>query len=139
MPISRLKTYAEMSQLHTLLGRYEYLALRGNVGESTFGFERWINQKFYTSLEWRRLRRDAIARDNGCDLGVTGNEIHDKVVVHHMNPLAVDDIVEGTDLALNLEYLICARHGTHNAIHYGDASLLPQKQVPRHPGDTKLW
>lgn len=136
---SRLKTYTELSQLNTLLGRYEYLALRGNVGESTFGFERWINQNFYTSMAWRRLRRDAIARDLGCDLGVEGNEIHDKVIVHHMNPLVAADIIEGSELALSLEYLICVRHPTHNAIHYGDASLLPREHIPRRPGDTNLW
>lgn len=136
---SNLRTYTELSQFTTILGRYEYLALRGIVGEVTFGFERWLNQQFYTSMAWRRLRRDAIARDLGCDLGVKGYELHDKIIVHHMNPLRQEDIVEGTELALNLEYLICTSHNTHNAIHYGDDSLLPKKHIPRRPGDTKLW
>lgn len=136
---TKIRTYSELSQLSTFLDRYEYLALRGEVGSSTFGFDRWINQQFYTSKEWRRLRHDVIARDNGCDLGVEGFEIHSRIIIHHLNPLDQDDIVYGTRNALDLEFLITTTHDTHNAIHYGDKSLLAKPYVPRQPGDTKLW
>lgn len=115
------------------------MALRNAVGASTFGFDRWINQQFYTSREWRQLRHHVIVRDNGCDLGINGYEINDRLIVHHMNPLSVDDIVHGTDDALDPEFLICVTHNTHNAIHYGDDRLLRKPRVPRSPGDTRLW
>lgn len=133
------RSYTELERLRTFEERFEYLALRGEVGQATFGFDRWMNQGFYTSREWRALRRDVIVRDQGCDLGIEGHEIHDRVIVHHMNPLDEEDIALGTDNALNPEYLICTTHKTHNAIHYGDASLLEQAYVPRRPGDTRLW
>jgi 5-methylcytosine-specific restriction endonuclease McrA len=113
--------------------------LRGQVGCETFGSNRWINQRFYTSREWRRLRDEVIIRDNSCDLGVDGYDIHVKLIVHHMNPLTEEDIMQGTRFALDPEYLICTTHDTHNAIHYGDASLLNKPYTPRTPGDTKLW
>lgn len=136
---TKTRTYSELNELETFLERYEYLALRGEVGCETFGFNRWINQRFYTSTQWRRIRRDVIARDLGCDLGLEGYEIHSKVIVHHLNPLVEADIVHGTSNALDLEFLICTTHATHNAIHYGDASLLAKPHVSRTPGDTKLW
>lgn len=133
------RSYSELIELDSFLKRYEYLALRGEVGVSTFGFDRWINQQFYTSREWRSLRQHVIVRDGGCDLGVEGYEIHSRLIVHHMNPLKEADIVHGTRNALDPEFLICTTHDTHNAIHYGDASLLALPYIPRRPGDTKLW
>lgn len=135
----RTRSFTELSQLETFEERYEYLALRGQVGHTTFGFDRWINQQFYTSTQWRRLRRDIIVRDLGCDLGVDGFEIHSRLIVHHMNPMNQQDIVHGTRHALDPEFLICTTHATHQAIHYGDANLLRQPLVDRRPGDTKLW
>ena len=135
----RIRTYSELSQIPTFEERYEYLALRGVVGEPTFGYDRWINQAFYRSAEWRHIRNYVISRDLGCDLGVEGYEIHDKVIIHHMNPMQQADLLHGNDDIVNLEYLISTTHKTHNAIHYGDASLLPKQYTPRRPGDTKLW
>src|SRR5687768_288300 len=105
--MGRIRTYSELSQISGFEERFAYLNLDGKVGRETFGFERWLNQGFYTSREWRYLRRDVIARDAGCDLGVRGRDIHDSIIVHHMNPLVQDDIVNRTDNALNPEYLIC--------------------------------
>ena len=121
----RIRTYSELSQIPTFEERYEYLALRGVVGEPTFGYDRWLNQAFYRSAEWRHIRNYVISRDLGCDLGVEGYEIHDKVIIHHMNPMQQADLLHGNDDIVNLEYLISTTHKTHNAIHYGDASLLP--------------
>jgi hypothetical protein len=134
-----LRTYSELIQFETFIERYRYLALRGNVGESTFGFDRWLNQQFYTSRRWRDLRHHIAVRDQGCDLAVPDREIHGRPIVHHMNPLRVDDIVHGTDEALDPEFLILTTHRTHNAIHYGDESLLPQAPTVRRAGDTQLW
>lgn len=135
----RIRTYSELSQIPTFEERYEYLALRGVVGEPTFGYDRWLNQAFYRSAEWRHIRNYVISRDLGCDLGVEGYEIHDKVIIHHMNPMQQADLLHGNDDIVNLEYLISTTHKTHNAIHYGDANLLPKQYTPRRPGDTKLW
>lgn len=135
----RIRTYSELMQLETFEERFKYLSIRGEVGCATFGGNRWLNQQFYTSPEWRRLRRDAIARDDGCDLAVEGFEIYDKIIVHHMNPITEWDILHGTACALDLDNLICTTHDTHNAIHYGDVSLLKKAYRPRQPGDTKLW
>lgn len=134
-----IRTYTELSRLHTLEERYKYLALRGQVGEATFGFDRWMNQQFYTSKEWRDARRDVIARDAGCDLGIDGFEIHKGIYIHHMNPMTVADISGGDDAILDPEFLIAVSQRTHNAIHYGDERQLPRPFVPRRPGDTKLW
>lgn len=136
-----IRTHTELRKLRTFEERYRYLALRGQVGESTFGFDRWINQQFYRSREWRLIRQEVILRDEGCDLGIPGYEIHDRVIIHHMNPLTEHDIVhgEGDHDALNLEYLISVTHRTHNAIHYGDEKQLARPLVPRSPGDTRLW
>ena len=134
------RSYSELRKLTTFDERYEYLSLKGVVGQSTFGFDRHINQQFYTSTEWRHVRQKVIARDEGLDLGIPGYEIFDKVIIHHMNPMTVDDVYHNTDdRILDPEFLICTTHRTHNAIHYGDASLLVQPLVPRKPGDTRLW
>lgn len=136
---TRIRTYSELIELETFEERFEYLSLRGQVGCETFGFDRWINQRFYTSKEWRSLRQKAIIRDDSCDLGVVGREIHSRLIVHHMNPITQEDIEYGTRMALDLENLICTTHDTHNAIHFGDASLLSKPYIPRRPGDTTLW
>lgn len=136
---SKIRTYSELVQLETFEERFLYLSIRGEVGCATFGGNRWINQDFYRSSEWRRLRNAAIIRDEGRDLGIEGFEIHDRIIVHHMNPINEDDILHGTARALDLDNLICTTHDTHNAIHYGDASLLAKPYSPRQPGDTKLW
>lgn len=134
-----IKTYSEVSRLESYEQRFAYLKLGGSVGASTFGFDRYLNQDFYRSTLWKRARTFVIARDNGCDLGVDGYEIHDKVFVHHMNPLRVEDITHSNVDIIDPEYLICVTHMTHNAIHYGDERLLRKKYVERRPGDTKLW
>lgn len=134
-----IKRYSELRRLSTLEERFEYLKLRGQVGRDTFGFDRYLNQEFYASWEWKQVRTDVIARDLGCDLGLDGYEIFDRIYVHHMNPITVKDITEFNEEILNPEYLICVTHRTHNAIHYGDANLLPRPPVERRSGDTKLW
>jgi len=137
--MTRIRRYAELRQLNSFEDRYRYLALNGEVGRSTFGFDRYINQQFYRSQEWRTVRRDVIARDLGLDLAMPDYEIFDRVIIHHMNPMTVEDIEQGDSTILDPEFLICTTHNTHNAIHYGDESLLAKPFVPRQPGDTKLW
>lgn len=134
-----IRTYSELRRLETFEDRFEYLRLNGSVGYATFGFDRYINQKFYTSTQWRKIRREVIARDSGLDLGVTGHEIFDKVIIHHMNPMTADDIIDDLPDILNPEFLITTSHMTHNAIHYGDKNLLPRPMAERLPGDTRLW
>jgi hypothetical protein len=134
-----IRTYTELSRFDTLEERFRYLSLRGSVGEVTFGYDRYMNQKFYRSKEWRDVRDLVIVRDNGCDLGVEGYEIHKRLYIHHMNPMVVNDIKHSNDDILDPEFLITTTHRTHNAIHYSDESLLPQVLVGRSPGDTKLW
>jgi len=135
----RARSYTELIRIPTFEERYDYLSVRGVVGLDTFGFERWLNQAFYHSREWRHARQQAIARDRGCDLGIEGQEIFDRPIVHHMNPIAVDDITHANIDIINPEYLITVSLRTHNAIHYGDRSQLVQPLVRRRPGDTKLW
>lgn len=134
-----IRTYAELKRLTTFEERYRYLALNGSVGKSTFGFDRYINQQFYTSTQWRQIRHHIISRDLGCDLGVDGYEIHSRLIIHHMNPMAPIDITDGGSHILDPEFLITTTHQTHNAIHYGDERLLPRPLVERRAGDTKLW
>lgn len=134
-----IRSYSELRRLDTLENRFRYLELRGVVGASTFGFDRWMNQQFYRSAEWRHIRNHVIARDNGCDLGVAGWEIHSRLYIHHMNPMTVEDLVDGNENVLDPEYLVTVTLRTHNAIHYGDEELLPKVYVERKPGDTKLW
>ena len=134
-----IRTYSELIQLPTLIERFDYLKLGGQVGKETFGWDRYLNQRFYRSQEWRRIRDWVIIRDNGCDLGVDGYEIYGKIYIHHMNPIEVSDIVDVSEYLLNPEFLICVSDNTHNAIHYGDESLLPIDPVTRQPNDTRLW
>lgn len=134
-----IRTYSELKRLKTFEERFEYLKLFGSVGESTFGFDRYLNQALYRSKEWKDLRNEIIIRDNGCDLGVEGRDINDRIIIHHMNPLTEDDILERSDFVYNPEYLICVSLLTHDAIHYGDFSLLPKLPIERKPGDTTLW
>lgn len=134
-----IRTYSEMAKYQTLEERFEYLNLRGEVGTSTFGFDRYLNQSFYSSYSWRNVRSFVILRDNGCDLGIPGYEIHERVYIHHMNPMSVDDIRHGNTEICDPEFLITTTHRTHNAIHFGDKKLLPKAYVPRRPNDTKLW
>lgn len=137
MPI--IRSYSELRQLQTFEERYQYLRIGGYVGDSTFGFERYLNQSFYRSREWKQTRNVVIARDEGLDLGIPGYEIFDRVIIHHMNPMTIEDIENGSEDILDPEFLITTTHLTHNAIHYGDESLLRKPLVERRPGDTKLW
>lgn len=134
----KTRCYTDLRLLTGFEERFEYLKLGGEVGKDTFGFDRWINQRFYKSPEWRRIRRDVIIRDEGRDLGVEGYELQNVIYVHHMNPMLPKDIVDASEWILNPEYLICCSFDTHNAIHYGDASLLP-KVIERKPNDTCPW
>lgn len=134
-----IRTYSELIKLPTFEERFRYLKLDGIVGEETFGFDRYLNQIFYKSREWRELRNHIIVRDNGCDLGMLDREIAGLIIIHHMNPITVDDIRERSDYLLNPEYLICTVKNTHNAIHYGDESLLITAPIERRPNDTCPW
>lgn len=135
-----IRTYSELSQLKTFEERYRYLKLGGIVGQETFGFDRYLNQVFYTSKEWRSVRDKVIIRDNGCDLGIEEYEINGHMIlIHHMNPITVEDILNCEDYIFDPEFLICTTKRTHNAIHYGDESLLPQKPVVRRKNDTCPW
>ena len=134
-----IRTYSELIIIPTFEERYKYLKIGGKVGEETFGFERYLNQEFYKSHEWQSIRRQVIVRDLGCDLGIEGREIHGKIIVHHMNPITIDDIIEASDFLLNPEYLICTLKSTHDAIHYGDESLLIKAPVERTKNDTCPW
>lgn len=135
----RIRKYSELRQLQTFEERFEYLRLDGVVGRDTFGHERYINQRFYTSTQWRRARRECIARDYGLDLGMQDHPIYDKIVVHHMNPMIAEDIHGDDPSILDLEYLITTTHDTHNAIHYGDKPLRRPSIIERKPGDTIPW
>lgn len=144
LPLDRPKmmntrSYVELARLETFEERFAYLNLKGRVGEETFGFDRWINQRFYRSAEWRRARDHVIVRDQGCDLGIPGYEIYRGLIVHHMNPVALADITDGADWIIDPNFLITTSLATHNAIHYGDESLLPRGPVVRQAGDTTLW
>ena len=134
-----IRTYNELMLLPTFEERFEYLKLSGRVGEETFGFDRWLNQKFYRSSEWKHLRDQVIIRDNGCDLGVEGREIYGKILIHHMNPISKKDILERTDLLLNPMYLISVTKQTHDAIHYSDDSILMKDPIVRSRNDTCPW
>lgn len=134
-----IKTYLEMSSLTTFEERYRYLQLNGIVGEEIFGFDRFLNQKFYKSSEWKTIRDFVIMRDNGRDLGVDGYEIREKILIHHMNPIILKDIVNRSEFLLNPKYLISTSQSTHNAIHYGDFSLLAKTPIERSVNDTCPW
>lgn len=137
---TNLKTYSELSRLSTFNERFVYLKLHGQVGEDTFGLDRYINQRFYRSAEWKHVRDQVIVRDNGCDLGIADLPITGKVIIHHMNPITVNDFLkDDPNYLMNPEYLICVSHATHNAIHYGDDRRLIQDYIPRRPNDTSPW
>lgn len=134
-----VRSYTDLRRLDTFQDRFDYLNLQGTVGERTFGFDRWVNQRFYGSIFWSRARDAAIVRDFGCDLGILGHDIHVGLLVHHMNPLTRADIENGEEWLCDPEFLITCSHRTHNAIHYGNKSLLPRPVVARYPGDTRIW
>jgi len=136
---STIRTYSQLRGLKSFEERFEYLRLHGAVGQATFGFDRYINQKFYKSYEWKQARDFVIVRDNGRDLGVDGYEIHSGALIHHINPMVVEDITHGESWIFDPEYLITTTQRTHNAIHYSDVSLLPKVVTVRERGDTKLW
>ena len=133
------KSYTELQHVRGFEERFEYLALYGQPGHATFGHARWMNQSFYTSRQWRQVRQFVIARDNGCDLGVDGFEIFDKIAIHHIVPMTPEDIEMGNPMILDPDNLITTTHNTHNAIHYGDKKLLRLPLEERRHGDTKLW
>lgn len=136
-----MRTYSELIKIPDFLGRYNYLKCTSYVGQETFGFDRWLNQVFYKSPEWRRLREIVIVRDGGCDLGIPDRLITGRIVIHHINPIRKEDIVNrNLDSILNAEYLICCSHNTHEAIHYGNESILTPDKIPeRKPDDTIPW
>lgn len=136
---TNIRTYSELIKLSTFEERYRYLQLDGKVGEETFGFDRYLNQIFYKSKEWRSVRNHVILRDNGCDLGIEGREIHGRILIHHMNPITKEDILNRTDFLMNPEYLISTIETTHNAIHYGDEDLLMKDPIERRKNDTCPW
>jgi hypothetical protein len=137
--MTNIKTYSELIKLPTFIERFRYLKLDGTVGQSTFGYDRWLNQMFYQSPEWKRLRREIILRDNACDLGIEGHDIYKYVVIHHMNPIYKQDLLERNEFCMNPEYLICVTDRTHKALHYGDESLLAIAPVERSRFDTCPW
>ena len=134
-----IRTYSELITLPTFEERSRYLQLGGKVGEDTFGHDRYLNQMFYTSDEWRRIRRDVIVRDNGCDLGIQDREIHGLIIIHHMNPITIEDIINRSEFLLNPEYLISTVKNTHDAIHFSDERILITDPIERRPNDTCPW
>lgn len=137
--MTKIRSYSQLQRLETFEERFDYLKLGGEVGAVTFGFDRWMNQAFYKSREWRDARNYVITRDGGCDLGVPGHEIFGGLLVHHINPMSAEDLESGDDWIIDPDFLITTCHDTHNAIHYGDSSLLPRGPIVRQPGDTNLW
>jgi hypothetical protein len=137
--MTKTRTYSELSQFDTFEDRYEYLKLDGVVGHATFGFDRYINQGFYTSHEWKQARRDVIVRDNGCDLGIFDRPIAVAMLVHHMNPMVAEDVIHGEEWLIDPEFLVLTTRRTHDAIHFGNDSLLPKTVIFRSKNDTKLW
>lgn len=138
--MKNIRSYNELILLPTFEERFEYLQLNGEIGSDTFGFDRYVNQRFYKSSEWRKIRDQVILRDNGCDMGLQDHEIFGHIYIHHMNPIRLDDIVNVTDILLNPDYLICVSHETHNAIHYGTNDICNKNQViERKPNDTCPW
>jgi hypothetical protein len=137
--MSKIRTYSELCQLETFLDRYHYLEVKGSLGVKTFGFDRWVNQRFYKSQEWKSARDFVITRDNGCDLGVPGYEIYSGLLVHHMNPVTRSALELNEEWIVDPNFLITTSLKTHNAIHYGDENQLPRGPIVRKRGDTKLW
>ena len=134
-----IKSYDALILLDTIEDRYNYLRIGGGVGRETFGFDRYLNQGFYQSVEWKRVRDEVVSRDNGCDLGLEGYEINGRILIHHMNPIRPDQIKFFDPDILDPDFLISCSHKTHNAIHYGDENLLPRRIVERRPNDTIPW
>lgn len=134
-----IRTYSELIKLPTFEERFQYLKLDGDVGVETFGFDRYLNQAFYSSDEWKSIRNQVIIRDNGCDLGIEGREIYKRIIIHHMNPITKEDLLYRTEYLLNPEYMICTMKNTHDAIHYGDENLLFKDPIERKPNDTCPW
>ena len=134
-----IKTYSEAILLPTFLERYQYLKIGGQVGAATFGYERYLNQTLYRTAEWKRFRREIIIRDEGCDLASEGYEIYGRILVHHINPITVEDIINRDPKVFDPENVICVSHDTHNAIHYGDEDLLMLGPIERKPNDTCPW
>lgn len=134
-----IRTYSELIKLPTFEERYQYLRLGGEVGKDTFGFDRYLYEQFLRSREWKNLRDYVIVRDNGCDLGMPGHEIYERIIIHHMNPVGIDDLIHSSDYLLDPEFMISTIHNTHNAIHYGDSSLLIQAPIERTEFDTCPW
>jgi hypothetical protein len=137
--VDRTKTYSELRLLDTFDERFEYLKLVGKVGAETFGYDRIFNQRFYSSYEWLQVRNMVIARDLGCDLGIEGYKLDRGIVIHHMNPIDINDIRKCTEILLNPEFLITTSHATHNAIHYGNSNVLRNKPIERTRNDTCPW
>ncbi|MET0785495.1 MAG: hypothetical protein ABWY25_02160 [Paenisporosarcina sp.] len=137
--MTKIRSYSELSQFNTFEERFNYLKLGGGVGQSTFGFDRYINQKFYTSRDWQDARNYVIIRDNSCDLGIPDYEIYSGLLIHHMNPMLADDIVHKESWILDPEFLITTTRDTHNAIHYGTNKNIPKVVRERSPRDTRLW
>ena len=137
--VNQMRTYSELIKLSTLVERFDYLKLGGVIGEDTFGFERYLNQNFYRSAVWKKIRNQVIIRDNGCEMGLEDYPISGRIIIHHMNPVDSDDIIHQRDILLNPEFLICVGNQTHNAIHYGSIDLLPQDPIERKPNDTCPW
>jgi hypothetical protein len=133
------RSYGELQRLNSFEDRFDYLALNGTVGSATFGYDRYLNQDFYGSRQWKTIRSFVISRDNGCDLGIDGYEIHHRVYIHHMNPMTVSDLIQGSEVILDPEFLISTTYRTHNAIHFGDKTQIAKPFVPRTANDTKLW
>lgn len=134
-----MKTYSELSKLSTYEERFEYLKLDGQVGSDTFGYDRYLNQALYKSREWKRTRDKVITRDKGCDLGIEGYEINSKPIIHHMNPITIDDIRNRDPKVFDPDFLITVTHPTHNAIHYGTEQRISRVPVERKAGDTCPW
>lgn len=136
-----MRSYSELITLPTFEERFKYLKLDGDVGDETFGFDRYLNQRFYRSAEWKRIRDAVIVRDNGCDLGIEDRQLYDRIVIHHMNPINQRDLINHMDsMVIDPEFLICCSHNTHNAIHYGDDSLIVKSTLTeRTPNDTCPW
>lgn len=134
-----IKTYSELITIPTFIERYQYLRLGGRVGEDTFGYDRYLNQAFYTSKEWKRFRRDVIVRDMGCDLGIEDREIHGLIIIHHITPITKEDILNRSECLMDFDNVICVSDITHKAIHYGDESLLFTLPIERSKNDTCPW
>lgn len=134
-----IRCYSELKRIESFRERYRYLKLSGIVGESTFGFDRYLNQLLYGSKRWKKTRNDIIIRDEACDLGVEGYEVRHRIMVHHMNPITIEDVELDRDIIYDPENLICTSMNTHNAIHFGDESLIPKPPIVRRKNDTCPW